>query len=1148
MKYTPPLNIKKFLESNKKLIIPKNFFIDRIKSFSRMIELNGREKILLHLQEYELTNRDSDSSFFSSQKGIAEIVELSRTRVSTLLGEMENKQLVEKRDKKFDKTLRKRKVYYLTDVGREEARKIKEELKDKTIWLVMEEKKRKLTMKELKDQVGEPEPYLFIINNLKGDVLDLDDIGKNEVFLDRKSEKRKLKNRLQKVKSGGSFVFLISGFTGVGKTKLVEQVKDYAESIGYNIFEEKAFPESTTTYFPLQNIFSEIYDEFEISKKSEKPLILKSREFRDKDIGKGEDQKYIEESIYEDAVEWMKKISSKEPLLIFLDDLQWAKGSTHKLLYHLSSSLEDEPVFLVGAYRKDEMESRGLRDTKEKISCLDNSENLHLDPFDWEDGRKFIYEKLGRKALPDDFIELFYEITKGNPLFLNAVIDELVERGKLDPLKGKYVRKEDEVEISEEVKTIFESKLNRLSDVEKEILYLISCFEEKTSKELLKGLVDIEKDELERKIDDLSDINILKKEMENQIDFSHDMIRTATYEKIPENEKKDYHERIAAEIRKVFEPEEEVYYARIARHEEKAGDLEKALRFYLKAGGKAEEVYANHEAVRLYEKALKFRQEREVSEVEKYRIFERLADAKRTLKRYKEALEDLKKAKEKVDRDEVSVRLHRKLAECYRYRRDYDKALEKIDSGLDTVLKDDALKETEERCELLKEKGIINMRKNEYDRCEEIFEEMKEISEEIGCKKSKAEAFHYLGSIAIYRSRLDKAIDNLKKSIDISEEIGNKEKLVDTYNNLGIVYKRRQQYRKALNQLKKANMLEKKISFKDGSRWALDNIGSICSDIGELDKSINYHKKCLDIEKKVDDKHGIAASLDNIGVSHYKKGNFNQAIEYHERSLELKEELENRNGISLSLYNLGKAYRAKGELDKALEYIEESLDICEDLGERQQHIAYSKLWLGILNIDLGEMNRAEEYLNEALEVFKELEVDYGMGMALSYLGRIEALSGSLNKARIYSEHSRKIGKDFEDMVFEIRVNRNLAQTYIKFRKYREALESCKKALEVAEESGAKNEIGICRKVLGRIYFKRDRFDKAGKEFEKACDILEDVGNKMEKARVLLLWAKMLSILDEGSASDKMSTAAELVEECRLDEWCVKVDYIPEEHL
>ncbi len=1112
--------------------------------FKTMIELNGRERVMLHLQDREIDDREYKESFSVCQKGIAQEVDLSQNRVSTLLLEMEEEGLVKKRRERVKGVDQKRSVYSLTAEGERKAKRVKESMKDEEIVLKKEGKKQEVEMEDIEDHIGGPKPYLFVANNIDQSVLDLSKMGEESIFVDRYREQERLKKKVVEVKNGGSSTVLVTGYTGVGKTEMVEEIKNDAESRNYRCFEVKAYSDSTRSFFLFKNLISQIYRELEVTEKLDKPLILKSEEFLNRRSEKlEEDQKYFEEVFYEEISRWLKEVSFENPLFIFLDDLQWAKKTTLQLLYHLTENLDDAPILLIGAYRKDEIENTDLEKTIESIRSSDSSMTVDLEPFHRAETREFIFRRLGRNTVPERFIDICHEFTEGNPLFLKATVDELLERGALDSIEGIYSEDERNINLPQEIKKIFEQKLDRLQDVEREVLQLVSCFSDEVSIELLKYLRDEKENVLENILERLIDTNLLV-EVEGDLDFSHDMIRSVTYETLSESERKSLHGRIAEGIEERYGPENDRHHARMARHRERSGDLEKAVESFLEAGERAEEVYANDEAIRLYESALEIYERNRINSTGRLEILERLADVKRRKKQFEEALDELEEAEKGTDDNETLVRLKAKIAECIRFKRDYDEAMEKIEQGLEIVSENDPLKRKKVRCDLLKEKGIIYIRKDEYEKSREIFRKMRHVSEKIDSLVSEGEAIHYLGSVVVYKSEFEEAKEHLKKAIDIFKEIDEKDSLSGSYNNLGIVYRNQQEYDRALDCLKKANKIVKDISIRDGSRWTLDNIGSIYSDIGELDKSIEYHEKCLEMEKKIGDKHGIAATLDNIGVVNYKKGKLDEALEYHERSFELKEELENKNGMSLSLYNLGRVYRSKGEFDKALKNLEKSLEFREEMGERQ-HISYSKLWLGILHLEQGQIDTSKSYLNEALETFRELGTDYGMGMALSFLGKAEALEGSLNKAKIYCEHSRKIGRDFEDLMFEIRINRNLAAVYLKLGIYENARESCRRAIKEASGSGAENELAVSKKVMGRIFWRIGSIERAEDEFEEAFEMLDAVGNKKEKAKVLLSWGRMLSEKDE-DGSKKICSGADLLEEVGLQRWCSKADHMPEE--
>ncbi|MEF8873309.1 MAG: tetratricopeptide repeat protein [Candidatus Thermoplasmatota archaeon] len=1117
----------------------------------------GREKILLHLHDVEKNYIDDKSSFsyfpfVLCQEGISYVVEISRNRVSKILKELENKKSVRKESKRVLKGEQKRFVYFLTEKGEEKVEEIKEEIGAKKISVRTEEGVFKTELSDIDEYLEGAGNLVFALNNLdKSGELDLQEMGNSEYFVNREEEKELLKEKIDLIKKGKNEeenFLLLTGPAGVGKTRLVEEIRSQTEKDQIAFLEGKCYQDNIEPYGPL---YRGVSTYFEGSKEleSEESKIL---DLLDARSGKGQDNETKtsrEKSMFfHDIAEGLKTLSDKIPMVFFFDDLRWADKTTLELFLHLAENLEGGSIQFIGAYRGEEIES------EEKIEILDGLKDTErctvkeLKPFDWKDTRNLVSERIGRKMVPDDFIDICHHISDGLPLFIEAYLDEILRTGALDPIAGRYPTSEEKIDFPSRIMDLYHQKLEPLDEEEREILDICSCFKKEIPMDLIVELTGDGEEDVKTRIEELEEADLLEMDLNMDVNFSHDLMRMAVNKDMEGERKQDIHRKIADTLVEFFEDGLEGHYSELGRHHEEGEMYDQAVKYYKKAAEKAEESYANEKALQLYKKLLRVQEEVPDVGLSRSHLFEKLGDLEKRMGELKKGEKYLRKALEEAESWRETQRLKRKVSECLRKRGEYDQAIEFMNDSL-SIIKENAAGEDlkRERSKTLKEKGIIKMRKNEFDSSEQIFKEIKESCEEcdtdeMGTEREeieavRGEALHYLGSIEYYRSDFEKAERYLQEAIEVRKKVGDLFGLADSNNNLGVIYRHKQEYDSALRYFKEANSWKKEAGMKEGDPGALDNIGIIYYDKGELDKALEYHKKCLYIEKKMGDKNGIAATFDNIGIILFEKGKLDESIDNFKRSLQLKNELEDKNGLALSHYNLARSYKEKGELNRAIDHLEDSLEIRKDKGLKQQE-GESELEMGIIYVEKGGLEKAVERLNRALDIFKEIGNEYGMGMTLSHLGKLHLLKGKMKKAKLYLNHSKNIGFGFEDIKYSIINNRHLAELYLEDGDSEKAHEYIQEGLEESLEMGAKNQIGKCRHVKGNIYYKNDHWYQADKGYRRALDIFEEVGNDKEKAKVLFDWSLMLKKIGEKEdAANNLERAIELFESCRMENWC-----------
>ncbi|MEF8835062.1 MAG: tetratricopeptide repeat protein [Candidatus Thermoplasmatota archaeon] len=1102
-----------------------------------MIEIPGRKKILLYLINKEKYKGEEIFPFSYCQEGIAESVQLSQNRASKLLIEMEENGLIEKESRKVKGASNKRYVYFLTEKGEKKAEKVKGDIKEEKIHIKTEDGTNEIKLKDIREYVQGSNSYLFALNNLDtDDVLDLTEIGDKDIFVDREKEIGVLKEYLGEKEDKNVSTLLLKGYMGVGKTHFVKKIEEDLRDKGFDFYEGKSYFEGCPPLFPFQNIFSEILEEKPEIVEEDRILELFNTEKKDwKD--EVESFNFSDESFFNKMKNVLESLSSQRSIVLFIDNLQWIDSISFRFIKYLTDELEENLVTLLGAYRKEEVDNPSSDISTEYVVNSSNSKTIEIEPFNWNNSRKLLVTKIGRNDIPREFVEMIHELTGGISLFIEALTDKMLENDTLQPLKEKYPKTFEEVKLPEKVKDLYDLKFKHLDPQEKEVLQLSSCIDDNFSEGLILSAMQGEEKETKEIIEYLKRADVLHDTSENTLDFTHEMTRFTVYKSLSKSKRKSLHERIAESLRDIDEEKDVNHHFMLGKHLEKIEKFKEAVRSYLRGADKAEEIYRNEKAVQLYKSALKLLEKYPVTGIDENKIHENLAEVLERNEDHSEAIDHLKKAKRETDDNKRRlVSLHRKMAGCLSNKSQYKKATKHIEEGQKILSQIEQIpSEVEkEKCKLLKEKGMVCLRKNEFEKCENIFKEMKDLSEKIDSIEDKAEAIHYLGAIAYYRSDFDQAKEHLQRSIEIRKNSEDLMGLADSYNNLGVVFRKLQEPEKALEYYKKANEIEKEIGDQEGAPYALDNIGIIYHDLGKLDKSIEYHKKCLDIEKKRGNKHGIAATLDNIGVVYFSMGEFDEALEYHQQSLELKKELEDRSGISFSLYNMGLSYRGKSDFEEAIDHLEKSLEIRKEL-EDKLNIGYSKLWIGITYLNIKDLDRSEEHLKNALDIFKKTESDHGMGMALTYLGRLKVFQNSLDEAKKYLEHSEKIKSKLEEESYKLIVDRHFAEFYLEKNRLEKSLAHCQISLRKAKRSDMINQLGKCRKVLGKIYCKKYIFHRGQKEFRKALDIFDETGDIMNKAEVMLEWGNRL--IEQGSeekGEEKRSKGLKLLRECQID--------------
>ncbi|HEX8699805.1 MAG TPA: ATP-binding protein, partial [Myxococcaceae bacterium] len=242
----------------------------------------------------------------------------------------------------------------------------------------------------------------------------------------------------------------------------------------------------------------------------------------------------------------------EQPLVVFLDDLQWADLASLRLLQYLLSSMDTLPLLLVGAYRDNEIEPTHplavsmaeLREAGARV--LD----LQLSPLSLEHVQRLVSDALpgAGESVSGPLAALVHEKTGGNPFFLLQFMWTLAQDGLLSRTPDGTWRWEAEAirakDYSDNVVDFMVSRLRQLPTPMQHLLQLAACVGNSFSLQLLIVISGLAPREVLPVLEQALQEGMLVRSGLEQYRFLHDRIQQAAYALISGPERKAVHLRI----------------------------------------------------------------------------------------------------------------------------------------------------------------------------------------------------------------------------------------------------------------------------------------------------------------------------------------------------------------------------------------------------------------------------------------------------------------------------------------------------------------------------------------------------------------------------------------------------------------------------
>jgi tetratricopeptide (TPR) repeat protein/tRNA A-37 threonylcarbamoyl transferase component Bud32 len=312
--------------------------------------------------------------------------------------------------------------------------------------------------------------------------------------------------------------------------------------------------------------------------------------------------------LFSAVTRFIVSLSKMTPLVLFLEDLQWVDETSLQLLSYLAQQVPSERIFLIGAYREDELESQSsLVQTIADMNRERISETLSLKRLSPDQTSEKIRKTFGRQILPE-LEALVYEKTEGNPFFIEELLRSLLEAEYIVLEEGGWQVKDlSQVKVPSGIQAVIQDRLTRLSETGREVLTIAAVIGREFNFTTLQAVVEMDEDSLVEIIDEALQTQLLIEHRvpgEEVYAFTDAPVKDVLYEAISPVRRHRHHLRVGEAIEQIYADKIGNCVEALAHHFLAGNEASKAADYSVRAGDKAAVVFAWHEAREHYEAAL----------------------------------------------------------------------------------------------------------------------------------------------------------------------------------------------------------------------------------------------------------------------------------------------------------------------------------------------------------------------------------------------------------------------------------------------------------------------------------------------------------------------------------------------------------------
>ncbi len=635
--------------------------------------------------------------------------------------------------------------------------------------------------------------------------------------------------------------------------------------------------------------------------------------------------------------------SAASPLVLVLDDMQWADAETLGLVNDLAAGLGGSRVVLLTAARPEMLvHASGWGEGAVDHERIDLR---NLEPDDAEQMFRNLLAKV--RDIPEDTAQAAVEMTGGNPAFLEQLVRLFLDNGTVEtsgPVWHLDPDKAADTELPISIEEAIEARIAALENDERDLLEKAAVFGnvfwvsaviamtrlEQPPPPAPPGALEIEwgnGEDIRRRVSDL--IAVLADQDyllpldaddssipgEAEVVFKHNLERELIARSTEHGRLSRYYLAAAQwlEAKTVQRSDEQLEF--LAGLYERGGDERRSARCYLQGGDRARARYAPDEARTLYERGLKM-------------VGERDAPARM------DGLHNLGDVLEQTGRtDEAMTCFAEMLQLAWRF---------------DNLAKAGAA----------------------YSRL--------------------ARGHRRLG-------KYDISMEHLRRAHELFERSRDDRGVASTLDDMGRVHWLRGAYGQALEFHRQALTTRRALGDRRSIALSLANIGRVHHDTGNFKAAINQFREALDLRRDIGDLVGVVQSLCDLGGVHAEDGNHELALELLGEARTMAHEIGDKLALADVLSRAGEVKSAMGRGPEAVKDLDDAKQIAAGLGDRVA-LAVTHQRLAQVHLAMGNLAPAEVEARAAVAVSEAVGLRAHIGCGYRVKAEVAAALGHAQEA------------------------------------------------------------------------------------------------------------------------------------------------------
>jgi class 3 adenylate cyclase len=745
-------------------------------------------------------------------------------------------------------------------------------------------------------------------------------------FVGRKNSMNTLIDVFRKVQSGSGQIVGIVGEAGVGKSRILLEMRNPLPKNEYIYLEGRCLHFGISmAYLPILDILRSCFDieqgdgESVIKEKVEEKLLELGDHLDGMLPPLGEllsitvDKEYLQldpqqkrRKAFETIRDLLVRLSLDKVLVVAIEDLHWIDKTSEDFLDYLITWIGNRKILLILLYRPE---------YTHQWSSKSYYTHVGLDQLTMESS-----EELLNAIFKDDRVEpklrnLVLERTGGNPLFIEEFTRSLQESGSIEKRNNRFVLTVElsDIRIPESVQGIIASRIDRLEENLKIVTQMASVIGREFAFGILQTITGLG-EELKSYLLDLQKLEfIYEKRLYPELVyiFKHALTQEVAYETLLLKRRKVIHKKIGQAMEHIYADRLEEMYPMLAYHYDKAEIPDRAVHYLSRAADRAKAIYANEEAMIFYRSA--------IEQIERHR-----------------------RGKEEIQEkwDETAAELHENLADVLELAGRHEEAWKEYENALVWIRKQDPIR----LARLHRKAGNVRREERRYEEALQAYDQaetaMRLDPEETDPKLWQAwiEIQSDRMWLLYWQAQLQQMAELAERIRPVVEQYGTQDLRSKFLQGLSIMGQRRDRY----------VISEETLAYVRASLEAMQGSGNLSA---------------------------IALAQFSLGFSYLWCEDLDAADEHLKATLKLAENIGDIVVQSRCLTYLTILYRKRGLVEEVKHYISRAMDVAT-AGNMLEYISTAKANMAWVNLREGNLSEAWKNAKAALEIWQKAPIVY----------------------------------------------------------------------------------------------------------------------------------------------------------------------------